>query len=339
MSILLALLLNVLVRPALAGDAATHGELVSQLSFADYKNDITTLAGFGDREQGTESYDRAEQWIERRLRAAGYQIEYHEFSYWLVKKRRTLYVTKVGRSSPDEMYIVSAHLDGRGGGGAADDDASGVAVVLQAALVLAPDSVQTEKSVRFIFWNNEETGADGSRAYMLERSRVQGIENPAGSGRYPEPRWLGVIQHDMVLFDHGLPPQPTQIPDADLDVEYQANSDFAAESKILAEALLQANKDFSSDYPAELGTEMAFTDSWRFENMTASISVRENQRISEIGAGANPHWHQPSDVPETYSEADYRLGFNALQMTLGAVARLAGISRSVDPAQPQTAQR
>ena len=28
---------------------------------------------------------------------------------------------------------------------------------------------------------------------------------PAGSGRYPEPKWLGMIQHDMMLFDHGMP--------------------------------------------------------------------------------------------------------------------------------------
>ena len=55
-----------------------------------------------------------------------------------------------------------------------------------------------------------------------------------------------------------------------------------------------------------------------------AISVRENRRLEEIGGGAAPHWHKDTDVPATYSEADFKLGFNAAQMTVGAVAELAG---------------
>ena len=303
-------------------------KIVSDLSFADYKRDIETLAGFGDRSQGSESFDNSANWIENRLREAGYEVEHHEFKYFLFFSRHSIYVTKVGAVSPDSMYIVSAHLDGTGDGGAADDDASGSALVLEAALALAPENIKTENSIRFIFWNNEETGADGSWNYVAERARLQGVEEPVGSGRYPEPFWLGMIQHDMLLFDHGLPVQPQQITDADIDIEYQADSEFANESKALATQFQLGNKVYSTDYPAEIGSNMSNTDSWRFENVTASISIRENQRIDEIGEGSNPHYHEPTDVPGTYSEADYRLGFNALQMTLGTVASLAGISIS-----------
>jgi hypothetical protein len=34
------------------------------------------------------------------------------------------------------------------------------------------------------------------------------------------------------------------------------------------------------------------------------------------------HWHQPTDVYATFSDADFRLGLNAAQTTLGAVAKL-----------------
>ncbi len=71
---------------------------------------------------------------------------------------------------------------------------------------------------------------------------------------------------------------------------------------------------------------MSNTDSVPFWDECPAVSVRENQRLAEIGRGANPNWHKNSDVVETYSEADFRLGFNALQMTLGAVAELAGAS-------------
>ncbi len=215
-------------------------------------------------------------------------------------------------------------------GGAADDDGSGSALVLEAALALAPAKIRTEKSIRFIFWNNEETGLNGSKAYVEDRAEFQGLEEPPGSGRYPEPYWLGIIQHDMLLFDHGLPVQPEQIPDADIDIEYQVASDFADVSKALATKFQMGNSIFSKQYPAEIGTNMSSTDSWPFRNLTAAISVRENQRKAEIGKGSNPNWHKPTDVPSTYSEADFRLGFNALQMTLGTVAKLAGVSMSTD---------
>jgi hypothetical protein len=55
------------------------------------------------------------------------------------------------------------------------------------------------------------------------------------------------------------------------------------------------------------------------------VSLRENRRLYETGNGANPHWHRPTDRFETFTEADYRLGFNAAQTTLGAVAKLAGV--------------
>lgn len=329
-SICLLLLLLLVFKPGFADTSVS--KIVSGLSFENYKRNIEVLSGFGDREQGSESYDRAEAWIADKLLAAGYEIEFHEYRYFFFFARRNMYVTKIGSVSPDEMYIVSAHLDGRGGGGAADDDASGVSVVLEAALAFAPEEVQVEKSIRFIFWNSEESGADGSRAYMLDRAGERGAEVPPDSGTYPEPRWLGVIQHDMLLFDHGLPPQKEQIADADLDIEYQADSDFAQQSKLLAEALLEGNRRYSTEYPAEIGDNMANTDSWRFENMTAAISIRENQRIAEIGAGSNPHWHAPTDNAATYSDLDYRLGFNALQMTVGAVAALVGMtSKSESP--------
>src|SRR4029077_3233844 len=102
--------------------------------------------------------------------------------------RDSIYVTKVGTRFPDQMYIVSAHMDGRGGGGAANDAASGCSRVREAARALA--GMQTAVSVRFVFWNNEETGLNGSTAYVSQRRPLQGIESPIGSGNYPEPSWL-----------------------------------------------------------------------------------------------------------------------------------------------------
>jgi len=298
--------------------------IVDSLDIEQFKSNIQTLASFGDRTQGSPSYVLAADWVAEQLEAVGYTVE-EDFYIFLGGARSSLYATKIGTDFPDRMYIVSAHLDGRGNGGAADDDGSGSALVLEVARALAQPGVETATSVRFIFWNNEETGLNGSTAYVNERQDLQGIEDPPGSGRYPEPTWLGIIQHDMILFDHGFPVQNQQVSDADIDVEYQATSTFAQQSRTLAQALQNSNTTYSTDYPADIGDNMRNTDSVPFRNFTAAVSVRENTR-DDIGRGANPHWHQPSDVYATYSEADFRLGFNAVQMTLGAVTELAGAS-------------
>ena len=54
----------------------------------------------------------------------------------------------------------------------------------------------------------------------------------------------------------------------------------------------------------------------------AAISLRENERGTQIGAGWDPNWHQPTDVYSTYSDKDFRLGLNAAQTTLAALAGL-----------------
>lgn len=245
--------------------------------------------------------------------------------------RDQVYCTKIGETRPDEMYIVSAHMDGHGYGEAANDNASGTALVLEVARVLSAADVRTDRSVRFVLWNNEETAFDGSRAYIAQRRALQGREDPPGSGRYPEPRWLGLIQHDMMLFDHGMPRadrsiSPAQRPEADVNIEFQSRSAFARESQELAWAFQAANELYATDYPATVGNHMASTDSSMFEDIVASISLREAERGVQIGNGWNPHWHQATDLYAAYSDDDFRLGLNAAQTTLGAIGRLVGAS-------------
>jgi hypothetical protein len=251
--------------------------------------------------------------------------------------REEVYCTKVGSTRPDEMYIVAAHMDGLGYGEAANDDASGTALVMELARILNAPGVTTERSIRFALWNNEETGLNGASAYVAQRKDLQGIESPKGSGRYPEPRWLGMIQHDMMMFDHGMPvartapdgkavtaPPLEQRREADVNIEFQASSRQAEGSAKLAWAFRAANDKYASDYPASVGPHMTNTDSTPFMDLVPSISLRENERGQQIGAGWNPHWHQPTDLVSTFSDKDYLLGLNAAQTTLAAVSQLAG---------------
>jgi Peptidase family M28 len=245
------------------------------------------------------------------------------------RMREEVFCTKVGTTRPDEMYIVGGHMDGHGWGEAANDDGSGTAIVMELARIFSSPDVQTERSIRFALWNNEESGLNGARAYVAQREALQGKEDPPGSGRYPEPKWLGMIQHDMMMFDHGMPRadgtlNPEQRPEADVNIEFQINSRMADQSMKLAFVLHQANNRYATDYPATVGPHMTNTDSGPFQDLIPAISLRENERGAHIGAGWDPHWHQPTDVFSTFSDKDFRLGLNAAQTTLGALGQLTG---------------
>jgi hypothetical protein len=262
-------------------------------------------------------------------------------------RRENIYCTKIGTTHPEQMYIVSAHMDGMGFGEAANDNGSGTALVMELARIFSAPNVQTERSIRFALWNNEETGLNGARAYVEQRKDLQGIESPKGSGKYPEPEWLGMIQHDMMLWDHGMPvpkldgagnpvldakgkpvfvSPKEQRREADVNIEFQSASKQADASAKLAWIFHAANGKYATDYPAVVGPHMTNTDSTPFMDLVPAISLRENERGMHIGAGWDPNWHQPSDVFTTYSDKDFLLGLNAAQTTLSAVAQLSGAS-------------
>src|SRR5881394_4471215 len=141
--------------------------------------------------------------------------------------REEVYCTKVGSGHPGEMYIVGGHMDGHGWGEAANDDGSGTALVMELARVFSAPDVRTDRSIRFALWNNEETGLDGAAAYVAQRVGRQGKD---------EPRWLGMIQHDMMLWDHGMPRadgtlNPEQRPEANFNIEFQTSSKMAAAAR------------------------------------------------------------------------------------------------------------
>ncbi len=197
--------------------------------------------------------------------------------------REEVFCTKVGTTHPEEMYIIGAHMDGRGFGEAADDDGSGTALVMEAARIFSASDVQTDRSIRFVLWNNEETGHNGAHAYVEQRAALQGKQEPPGSGVYPEPKWLGMIQHDMMLWDHGMPRadgtvSPEQRPEADINIEFQSRARLADQAMKLAFFFRDANEKYATDYPAAVGNHMTNTDSNDFMDLVPAISLRENER-------------------------------------------------------------
>ena len=140
--------------PMSPADSARQ-EIVARLDFDSYKELVRGLTDFGDREQGTPRNAAAVDWIEAQLQGWGYETERVHYMFTprgseTAEPREQVFATKWGSEVPGEMYIVSAHMDGRGGGEAANDDGSGTALVMELARALSGPDIETARTIRFV---------------------------------------------------------------------------------------------------------------------------------------------------------------------------------------------
>lgn len=73
-----------------------------------------------------------------------------------------------GSDKPDEIVLVSGHLDSWDLGQGAIDDAGGVAVSMQVLQLIKQLKLKPQRTIRFVAWMNEENGTAGGRTYALE---------------------------------------------------------------------------------------------------------------------------------------------------------------------------
>lgn len=92
-----------------------------------------------------------------------------------------------GSEHPEQIVIVSGHLDSWDLGTGALDDAAGVAVAMQTAQLLKQLRLRPKRTIRVIAWMNEENGLVGGRTYALDYAselpnHVAAIESDRGAG-------------------------------------------------------------------------------------------------------------------------------------------------------------
>lgn len=75
-----------------------------------------------------------------------------------------------GSEWPDEVVIVSGHLDSWDLGTGALDDATGIAVSMQVPYLLRKLNIKPKRTIRFIAYMNEENGLVGGRSYAEAES-------------------------------------------------------------------------------------------------------------------------------------------------------------------------
>jgi Zn-dependent M28 family amino/carboxypeptidase len=92
-----------------------------------------------------------------------------------------------GSEHPEQIVIVSGHLDSWDLGRGAIDDGAGVAVAMQAAQLLKQLHLRPKRTLRVVAWMNEENGTMGARTYAQDyqseiANHFAAIETDLGAG-------------------------------------------------------------------------------------------------------------------------------------------------------------
>jgi hypothetical protein len=96
-----------------------------------------------------------------------------------------------GREKPDEIVLISAHLDSWDLATGALDDGAGVAIVMEAARQISKLPKAPRRTVRVVLFANEENGLRGGMGYAAAHAaelpkHVAALESDSGAGKATE---------------------------------------------------------------------------------------------------------------------------------------------------------
>jgi len=129
---------------------------------------------------------RASQYVYEQLKNFGLRVSFHEWSHYGYSGRNVIGEIR-GSREPDEVVLVTAHLDDMpwsGNAPGADDNASGCAAALLAADIMK--RYRFDRTVRFVFFTGEEQGLLGSGTYANDVA---------------DENIVGVINMDMIAYN------------------------------------------------------------------------------------------------------------------------------------------
>ena len=256
------------------------------------------------KDQRNVDLERPARYIEQAFAAQGLAPASHEF---MSAGRR---VRNVEVNPPDATLVVGAHYDTVPGCPGADDNASAVAALIELAGMLESEKLP----IRFVAFANEELpyfmGPDMGSWVSAKRSRDRGerisamlslemlgyYSDKPGSQRYPPP--LGLFYPDRA--------------------NYIAFVGDLGAFGLVRKSVLAFRKH--SDFPSEWLVGPAFipgvtrSDHWSFRNLGFPAIM-----VTDTAYNRNPHYHRPSDTPDTLDYA------RMAEVTLG----IAGVLREL----------
>lgn len=130
-----------------------------------------------------------------------------------------------GTEMPDEVVIVSGHLDSWDGPGSTGtcDNGTGTMVALEAARLLNAAGAKPKRTIRFIMWTGEEQGLHGSRRYVemhaAELDKISAVLVDDGGTNYSG--GLVCIESMKDMLERAVAPLNEAFPDLPCTIRVQ----------------------------------------------------------------------------------------------------------------------
>ncbi len=234
---------------------------------------------------------------------------------------------KPGLGQEDTTYIIDAHYDTVNDAPGADDNGSGVVGVLEALRVLAPYNFS--KSIRFIGFDFEETGLNGSTKYVQSGipawEKIKGVLNFEMIGFYSDaansqqivngfsllfPTQYAALQADSFRGNFIVNVGDAQ--SVDLNNAFDSLSHKYVPALKVSTLALPGNGTIAADF--RRSDHAPFWD-----NDMAALMLTDGADFR------NPNYHDPTDSLDVLS---FTFMSNVVKASVATLATLAGIQNS-----------
>ncbi len=204
--------------------AASLG-LDEKISEEQMRKTVRELDAFGDRSVGAPGNKDVAEYLHKRLSELGLTVVFQGGEY-----RNVVGLLKGTNTAPRDVLMVGAHYDSVKNSPGATDNGAGVAIVLEQARLLSGTPFPYD--IKFAFWNAEEIGGHGSKAYVKEA-----VEKKEPISFY--------LNYDSVGVDRG----PCL-----LDLMYNSQSEK------IAKLVPNINERYKLGYTLSFNTKTCFSD-------------------------------------------------------------------------------
>lgn len=272
-------------------------QILERVSVERIRSHIQALQGVRHPLAAPEALERAADYIRDSLSSTGCEMSEHRFIDD-GREFRNVIATRRGTRHPERRVIVLAHYDTVPGTPGADDNASGVALLLELAAVLAP--FRFERSIQFIGVNLEENAQEDD-----PDSGTRGSSALAAHARENGWEIEGVVVLESVAYagDAVAQTAPAGIP-----VEVPAAGDFIAvvgneASRELVQGFEEAIGRYGLRLPALSltvpGNGELLPDTRRSDHAPFWDTGYRAIMVTDTTNFRSPHYHQPDDTLET----------------------------------------
>lgn len=282
------------------------------------RSHVRALEGVRHPVAAPEALARAADYVSGYLNSLGYEVAEHLFPD-NGHPFRNVIATCSGQGRRQERVILLAHYDTVATTPGADDNASGVAVMLEVASLLAP--LRFERTIQFIGVSLEENEREDD-----PESGTRGSRALASHARANDWNIEGIVVLESVAFAgdrvvQTVPPGvPIPVPESGNFIAVVGNE----RSTELVDGFSRAVKRQREDLPHVAltvpGNGEILPDSRRSDHAPFWDAGYRAVMVTDTTNFRNPHYHRPSDTLETLN---MEFAARVCSATAGLIAELA----------------